>query len=96
MSNPVIGGTAVRPHIQKPGSTVQFGKVIALKREDGEYLRGRPYLTDVLVEAIFEEEFPLVPAAGGGSNGATASRYLVTKIVHSEANLRMLEQALLQ
>lgn len=67
-----------------------------MKREDGEYLRGRPYLTDVVVEAIFEEEFPLVPAAGGSSNESTAGRYLVTKIVHSEANKHLLEQALQQ
>lgn len=82
--------------MQKPGSTVQFGKVVALKREDGEYLRGRPYLTDVVVEAIFEEEFPLVAATGSSSNEATAGRYLVTKIVHSDANKRLLEQALQQ
>ncbi|MEW5300624.1 MAG: hypothetical protein WDW36_003539 [Sanguina aurantia] len=90
--------------VQRPGSTVQFGKVVALKRGNGEFLRGRPYLTNVTVEAIFEEEFPLVPAAGGSSGSsnsarsttATAGRYLVTKIVHSDANKRLLEQALLQ
>jgi ribosomal protein L21 len=39
----------------EPGSTIEFGRVLAHKTQDG-FKVGRPYLTDVVVQAEVLEE----------------------------------------
>lgn len=74
-----------------PGAQVQFDKVIAV-RSDGEFLRGKPYLANVVVEGTLVEEFA-VPGAHGDAHVPVLGKVLVTRIRHSEDNMRLLQEA---
>lgn len=78
------------PQVESGSGRVQFDKVVAFKR-DGEYFRGRPYLEDVVVEAQLVEEF----TAGASVDVVQPmlGKVLVTRIAHTEATRRALEEA---
>lgn len=78
-----------------PGARIQFDKVVAL-RSDGQFVRGRPYLANVLVEGMLVEEFA-APAANSENapSPPQLGKVLVTRIRHSEESLRLLEEAFL-
>jgi hypothetical protein len=80
-------------HVQSavPGAHVQFDKVIAV-RGDGGFLRGKPYLANVVVEGTLVEEFA-VPGAHADAHTPVLGKVLVTRIRHSEDTLRLLQEA---
>ncbi|PNH04807.1 hypothetical protein TSOC_008930 [Tetrabaena socialis] len=68
---------------------------VAVKRVDGEFEKGRPYLANWVVEAewlIEEQAFEAPRNASGASS--RLGKVLVTRISHTEETRRLIEDAL--
>ncbi|GIL46692.1 hypothetical protein Vafri_3616 [Volvox africanus] len=71
-------------------------QAVAVKRADGEFMKGKPFLADWVVEAELIDDQAFALQAGSSSTGPSnlLGKVLVTKITHTEETRRRIEEAL--
>ncbi|EFJ40857.1 hypothetical protein VOLCADRAFT_107970 [Volvox carteri f. nagariensis] len=68
---------------------------LAVKRADGEFVKGKPFLSDWVVEAelIDEQAFALQASSNPTGPSNLLGKVLVTKITHTDETRRRIEDA---
>ncbi|GIL98692.1 hypothetical protein Vretimale_4069 [Volvox reticuliferus] len=77
------------------GGQLRF-QAVAVKRADGEFMKGKPFLADWVVEAELIDEQAFALQAGSNSTGPSnlLGKVLVTRITHTEETRRRIGEAL--
>ncbi|GLC37768.1 hypothetical protein PLESTB_001474800 [Pleodorina starrii] len=72
-------------------------QAVAVKRTDGEFVKGKPFLSDWVVEAELIDEQAFALQAGSSTSGTSnlLGKVLVTKITHTAETRRLIEEALM-
>ncbi len=87
--------TAAQMTRETGGKTLRFTPS-SVKTADGEFVRGKPLLSDWVVEAeLVDERAFAVHAATLEEGRALLGKVVVTKIVHTEQTRKLLEDAFL-